>query len=366
MHVGYSTFFQNLDGKLSDQEVYRRELAMADRAEPLGFDSIWSAEHHFDGYTMCPNVMQFLTFMAGRTERAKLGSMVIVLPWHDPVRVAEEVSVLDNVSGGRAILGMGRGLGRIEFEGFRVQMSESRERFVEYSDAILAALETGILEYDGQFYQQPRKELRPRPTGSFRGRTYASAVSPESGRIIAKAGAGVMIIAQKPWDKTIEDLNLYREIFREENGGAEPPKPLMVVFTACHPDASVAEEMHKQYVRGYSRSALEHYEFDNEGLADIKGYEYYGGLSKNIKKHGSDAFVNFLADLQVWGTPEACYERLAEYQELTDCAGFIHVFSMAGMPEELARESMESFAKGVLPKLKALDVGAEVGAMAAA
>lgn len=366
MHVGMSTFFQNLDGERSDPDVYRQELALADRAEPLGFDSIWSAEHHFDGYTMCPNVVQFLTYMAARTERLKLGSMVVVLPWHDPVRLAEEVSVLDTVSGGRAILGMGRGLGRIEFEGFRLNMGESRERFVEYSDAILAALETGVIEYDGKYYKQPRKEIRPRSGRSFRGRTYASAVSPESGRIIAKAGAGVMIIAQKPWDKTIEDLNIYREIFREENGGAEPPKPLMVVFTACHPDASVAEEMHKKYVRGYSRSALEHYEFDNEGLADINGYEYYGALSRNIKKHGAESFVNFLADLQVWGTPDAVYERLVEYQALTDCAGFIHVFSMAGMPEALARESVESFAADVLPRLKALDVGAEVGAMAAA
>jgi alkanesulfonate monooxygenase SsuD/methylene tetrahydromethanopterin reductase-like flavin-dependent oxidoreductase (luciferase family) len=169
MHVGMSTFFQNLAGGYTDQEVYAHEIAMADMAEPLGFDSIWAAEHHFDEYTMCPNVAQFLTYMAGRTNRVGLGSMVMVLPWHDPVRLAEEVLVLDHVSKGRAILGVGRGLGRIEFEGFRINMGESRERFVEYAEAILNAFETGYIEANGKFYKQPRTAIRPFPFQSFRG-----------------------------------------------------------------------------------------------------------------------------------------------------------------------------------------------------
>src|SRR5437763_10331596 len=145
MHVGMTTFFQNIGRAIPDREVYRHEISMADLAEPLGFDSIWGAEHHFDDYTMCPNVAQFLAYMAARTTRVKLGSMVMVLPWHDPVRVAEEVSVLDNLSDGRVILGIGRGLGRIEFAGFRAPMGESRERFTEYAHALLQGLETGTV-----------------------------------------------------------------------------------------------------------------------------------------------------------------------------------------------------------------------------
>ncbi|MDP6345235.1 MAG: LLM class flavin-dependent oxidoreductase [Alphaproteobacteria bacterium] len=356
-----TTFFQNLGGTHDDREVYLHELSMADAAEPLGFESIWTAEHHFDNYTMCPNPLQFLTYMAGRTERAKLGTMVMVLPWHDPVRVTEEVAVLDHMSGGRAILGVGRGLGRIEFEGFRCEMGESRERFVEYSEAILQGLDTGHIEYDGKHYRQPKVGIRPFPFRSFKGRIYASAVSPESSRIMARLGIGIMIIAQKPWDKTIAELEMYREIYREMNQGAEPPKPLMVCFTACHPDEATANEMHQKYIRRYSRSALDHYEFHNEGLADIKGYEYYGGLSKNINKHGIDSFVDFLADLQVWGTPDQVFERLVEYQRLTDCAGFICGFSFGGMPHDLAKTSMTTFAEQVLPRLQALDVGGDIG-----
>ena len=81
MHVGMTTFFQNIGHAMSDAAVYAHEMSMADLAEPLGFDSLWSAEHHFDDYTMCPNVAQFLTYMAGRARKVKLGSMVMVLPW---------------------------------------------------------------------------------------------------------------------------------------------------------------------------------------------------------------------------------------------------------------------------------------------
>src|SRR6266498_1680976 len=143
MHVGTATIFQNPGRAHPDLEVYREELRLADLAEPLGFESIWGVEHHFTDYTMCPDVLQFLTYMAGRTERARLGSMVVVLPWHDPLRVAEEVSMLDNISGGRLILGLGRGAGKVEFDGFRLSMDESRQRFVESAETLLGGLETG-------------------------------------------------------------------------------------------------------------------------------------------------------------------------------------------------------------------------------
>jgi len=98
---------------MTDREVYQADVAVADLAEPLGFESIWGLEHHFTGYAMCPDVMQFLTYMAARTERVRLGSMVAVLPWHDPLRLAEQILMLDNLSGGRLILGMGRGTGKL-------------------------------------------------------------------------------------------------------------------------------------------------------------------------------------------------------------------------------------------------------------
>jgi alkanesulfonate monooxygenase SsuD/methylene tetrahydromethanopterin reductase-like flavin-dependent oxidoreductase (luciferase family) len=143
MKVGGAVIFQNPHNVRSDRDVYTEDLHIGDLYEPLGFDSTWSVEHHFDDYTMCPDVLQFLTYFAGRTKTIQLGSMVVVMPWHDPMRVAEQVSVVDHMSNGRMILGLGRGLARIEFEGFRVPLGESRERFIESADMLLEGLEKG-------------------------------------------------------------------------------------------------------------------------------------------------------------------------------------------------------------------------------
>src|SRR2546430_16092115 len=188
---------RNPGGARRDFDVYQDELRLADLCEPLGFDSIWSVEHHFTDYTMCPDVLQFLTYMAGRTTRVALGSMVVVLPWHDPMRVAEEVSMLDNISGGRLSLGLGRGAGQVEFDRFRLSMDESRERFVESAETLLRGLEAGYCEYAGTFVRQPRAAMCPAPFKTFRGRTYAAAVSPESMPIMAKLGVGILVIPQK-------------------------------------------------------------------------------------------------------------------------------------------------------------------------
>ena len=200
MHVGMGVIFQGQGEGRTDRNVYRNELRFGDLAEPLGFESLWGVEHHFTDYTMCPDVLQYLTYFAGRTKRIQLGSMVVVLPWHQPVRVAEQVLVLDHLSNGRLIFGIGRGLGRVEFEGFGVAQEDSRAIFVEAAQTVLQALEHGYCEYDGTYVQQPRRELRPRPFKSFRGRTYAAAVSPESSEIMARLGIGILIIPQKPWE----------------------------------------------------------------------------------------------------------------------------------------------------------------------
>jgi len=279
MHVGSSIFFQNFQHKRTDLEVYQNELKLADLAEPLGFDSIWGVEHHFTDYTMCPDVLQFLSYMAGRTERVQLGSMVVVLPWHDPMRIAEQFSVLDHLSGGRAIIGVGRGLGRVEFEGFRLDMSESRTRFAESAKMLVDSLENGVAEFDGELIKQPKVDIRPKPYKSFHGRTYAAAVSPESSLALAQLGLGILIIPQKPWSEVENELKAYRGIFQEVNGTPAPP-PIVVGFTFCHEDEDRAKEMASEYVGNYWDSIMDHYEFRSDHLKETKGYEYYGKFTE--------------------------------------------------------------------------------------
>jgi alkanesulfonate monooxygenase SsuD/methylene tetrahydromethanopterin reductase-like flavin-dependent oxidoreductase (luciferase family) len=360
MHVGLGLQLANLDRKVSDGDVYKLELGLAARAEQAGFDSVWVSEHHFADYQLTSQQSMVLSWLAAQTNRIKLGTFVTVLPWHDPIRVAESFSVLDHLSGGRAMMGLGRGLGRKEFDGFRLAMGESRRRFKEYSEAVLEALETGVMEYDGDLYQQPRIEIRPQPLATFKGRTFASAVSPESMEIMARMGVGLMVIAQKPWETTEAELRTYRERYFELQG-TEPPKPILVVVAGVSRDAATIEHLRNTRMHRWARSTVEHYEFDNVGFAEIEGYEYYAALANNIAKHGVDKFAGFLADLQVWGTPEQVTEKLLGYVERTDAGAVVCPLVFGGMPAEEAIAGYELFASEVLPELQRYDVGGDIG-----
>ena len=363
MHVGMSVVFQNPGKARTDQEVYRSELALAELAEPLGYDSVWGVEHHFTDYTMCPDVVQFLSFMAGRTRHVQLGSMVVVLPWHDPMRVAEEVSMLDNLSGGRMILGLGRGAGKVEFERFRVSMDESRQRFDESAAMLLEGLERGYCEYEGQFVRQPRADIRPTPFKSFRGRTYVAAVSPDSLPLTAKLGAGILVIPQKPWKEVAVELDTYRGHYRAFHG-VEAPPPIAAGWVFCDPDPERARELAHRYIGGYYQSVLDHYRFQDDHMAQTKGYEYYGKMTDKIQQYGVDKIIDFFAGLQVWGTPQQCVEKIADIHHRVGNDHFVGVFAYAGMPPAEAERNLRLFASDVMPEIR--KIGARAPALQSA
>ncbi|HUA34842.1 MAG TPA: LLM class flavin-dependent oxidoreductase [Candidatus Binataceae bacterium] len=355
MKVGGAVIFQNPLNARSDYDVYKDDLRIGDLYEPLGFDSIWSVEHHFDDYTMCPDVLQFLSYYAGRTKNIQLGSMVVVLPWHDPIRVAEQISVIDHQSNGRMIIGFGRGLARIEFEGFRVPLGESRERFIEAAEMIIDGLEKGYIEHNGKHFQQPRRDIRPKPFKSFKGRTYAAAVSPESSRIMAKLGIGILIIPQKPWEAVAQELNEYRTIYRQVNGG-EPLPTIAAGWTFVDKSRDRAHEMAVKYIGGYWQTALRHYEMAADHFGKAKGYEYYEQMAKNLAAPGSkDASIDYFLSLQVWGTPEDCINKIDEIRQKVGADHYTGVFSYAGMPIEDAERSLRLFAAEVMPEIKKLN-----------
>ena len=131
MKVGVLLVFQNWHENLTDEEMFRSEIRLGEMAETLGYDSVWSVEHHFDDYSMCPDNTQPLSYLAGRTSSIKLGTGAVILPWNDPLRVAEKITLLDHLAEGRVVFGMGRGLAKMEYAGFGLDMNESRERFDE-------------------------------------------------------------------------------------------------------------------------------------------------------------------------------------------------------------------------------------------
>ena len=361
MHIGFAPIFMNTDWKnekdlLSDREVIERDLALADLAEPLGFDSIWQPEHHFTAYEMTPNVLQFLTYMAGRTKKIKLGSMVVVLPWHDPVRVAEEITLLDYFSRGRAIFSIGRGLGALEFGGFGVDMNESREIFVESAEAIVGALKTGVIEYNGKHIKQARREIRPRPFKSFEGRFFGAGLSPETMPILAKLGAGILMFTIKSGQEVQEMLAAYRKTWAEIRPDAPPPKTVLDNFVYVNKDAGKAKDMAYKYIGGYMKATIAHYDMGGDGFAGKKGYEFYAKNAYEFLNNARQKIEEFL-ELVPWGTPDQYLEKLKKIDDYMDLGAVIAHFSYAGMPYDMAEESMRLYAREILPELKKWDKG---------
>jgi alkanesulfonate monooxygenase SsuD/methylene tetrahydromethanopterin reductase-like flavin-dependent oxidoreductase (luciferase family) len=280
---------------------------------------------------------------------------VIVLPWHDPLRVAEQISLLDNMSGGRMILGLGRGLARIEYEGFRVDMNTSRERLVAYAKAVLDALENGYMEYDDEFGTQPRREIRPRPLHSFRGRTYAAAVSPESMPIMAELGIGVLVIPQKPWETVQADLAEYNRVFNEVNGTDGPP-PFSGGMVVCDASADRAEELAREYIGANDASVMRHYEFGDAPHEGVKGYEFYTNISRYIDRHGMQGAIDDYVNLMPWGTPEQVLEKFEHMRKMIGTNAVMPGFSYGGMPYDKVESSVRLFAEKCLPEMQSWDV----------
>jgi alkanesulfonate monooxygenase SsuD/methylene tetrahydromethanopterin reductase-like flavin-dependent oxidoreductase (luciferase family) len=353
MHVGYAPIFQNLGRRLSDREVFRQELRLAELAEPLGFDSVWEPEHHFTDYEMTPDVVQFLTYMAGRTRTVKLGSMVVVLPWHDPVRVAEQVILLDHFSDGRAIFGMGRGLGAVEFDGFRVSMTASRQIFTESAEAVVNALQNGYIEYDGEFLKQPRRDIRPGPFKSFENRLFGAGLSPESGPLMARLGVAMLIVPLKAWEDVRVSIQEYNKAWDMERPGSLPPAPTVVYFVFVDKDRTRARELASQYIGSYFGSVLEHYEMAGDRLKGTKGYEFYSNVVQGGGNAEAEAAQRYV-DLMPYGTPEDVIDKIKSIQKLTNNSACIIHTSFGGMSHEEAERNQRLFATEVLPAIKAI------------
>jgi len=254
MDVGMMMVFASYGWEnIGDDQVWDEEIRLARLAADLGFDALWSAEHHFFDYSFCPDNLQLMTYLAAACPGVGLGTAAVIVPWHDPLRVAEQAAVLDLLCKGRLRLGLGRGLARREFAAFRGTMDESRERFDEAAPMIVAALRTGFIEGNGTHYKQPRVELRPRPKYDFAGRIYAVASSEDSVEAAARLGAHMVMFSDRPWHMRLPAIERNRELFRQFHGRAAPAM-MITDFCICGPNPADAEEHARKYMGKFVES----------------------------------------------------------------------------------------------------------------
>ncbi|HUA36219.1 MAG TPA: LLM class flavin-dependent oxidoreductase [Candidatus Binataceae bacterium] len=338
---------------LSDRDIFHQEINIARIADETGFDAVWTIEHHFTPYTMVTNPLQYLTYIAGITKRVDLGTMVTVLPWHNPVRVAEDVNMLDAFLGdGREIIcGVGRGLGRREYAGLSIDQNEARGRFDESLQVLKQLLSTGQCNFDGEFYQIHGLHLRPQPDRDLSANLWCAGGTEQTVEIIAKHGVRPLTIPTTSLDIALANMRRYAQL--SKNAGHAPSHTKLALWTYVadnHKDADTGAHRH---MVEYADSALRHYELLGTHLKGIKGYEAYGAQQDALRKDASPFKEGFYRS-HPWGTPDETIKRATELANAFGTDEIMFIFKYGAMPMDAAEKSMRLFAKEVLPALKEL------------
>jgi len=336
----------------ADARRYREEIDTALKIEDQGFDSLWTVEHHVSPYTMIPNPVQLLTYFAGATSRIDFGTMVVVLPWHHPLRVAEDATMLQHVlNGRRAFIGFGRGAARREFRQLGFDMNESKERFAEAIQIVKLALTQEKFSFDGQYYPMHDITMRPRPRdpGQLIDDFHFSWGSPSSAPVGAAFGLRPMVIPQKAWDEYHVDLAAFGQARAEAGYG--PTRPRIHMNMYCAETHEKAEEGAQKYIREYADSARRNYELDSDHFKNIRGYEHYADRAALMKQmqESADAMGDLYVANHVSGTPDECLEKLTKLSAAFHPEEFMLVCRYGSMPVEVAEKSIDLFAGEVLP-----------------
>ena len=197
--------------------IFRRMVEFAQEAEELGYDSVWFAEHHFSNYGYIPNPLLMATRVAGETSKIKVGTAVLVLPFWDPLRVAEDIALTDQLTNGRLEVGVARGYQPFEFRRFGLDQEESRARTEESVAIITKALSGESFEFEGKYHQIPWTTLYPRPLQQPRPPIWLAAATEESfdlGAAFADDAVGAAA------ERAGGDLGEFRAVARAVSGGA--------------------------------------------------------------------------------------------------------------------------------------------------
>jgi alkanesulfonate monooxygenase SsuD/methylene tetrahydromethanopterin reductase-like flavin-dependent oxidoreductase (luciferase family) len=352
MQVGLHLGYQNLNG-LPDAEKFMQETKLALEAEAMGFDFVGPVEHHFTDYAACPDPFQMLAYVAAQTKSIKLITGAVILPWNNPLRVVEQAIQLDILSGGRLILGMGRGAARREFRSFGVELKDSREMFDEAALIVMQGVETGIVEADTTWYKIPRTEVRPRPFKSFKDRTVMVSMSPSSVEVAARYGLQTLRFSQGDWRNAVPEINSYRETFAKLHGRKAPPFIISDFFLCFDSKKRVTEYCDKYFSRMFATVA-EHYEFMSDHFKELPSYSTYAFMGKAAEAAGGPdkAYRDYIAGNMI-GTPDELVEHHLQRRALVGDYSMLANFSFGGLPYELVYEQLKLFADKVLPRLKA-------------
>lgn len=335
---------------MSDEALYREGVADAVYGHSLGYEIGWMIEHHFSEYYPTPNPLMYLSNVAAACPGLGLGTSVMVLPWYNPLRFAEDIAMLQTLSQADLHIGIGRGTAKAEYDAFQVDMGSARESFAEYWDLISHLLAGGKSTYDGKFVKIPHPiELRPR-LGAKVPNFYGAIGSQDSASIIGGLGLPPMAIAQFPDAILRKILSSWKEAATGVGLSTDQKLP---IFTQCWiaDTDEEARRLARQYLPDFFKIQVDHYQSEADPLRWVTGYEQWSRLFTNLKRL-SDPTKSNLDDymsMNLIGSPETVERRI---RELTDI-GFNDIIitnAIYGVPRDVRHSMLGRFAHEIAPR----------------
>ncbi len=337
-------------GQIAQDRLFHEVLEEITHAEELGFETVWLPEHHFAIYGMLGNPMIFAASIAERTRRMKIGTAIMVVPFQHPLRVAEDAAMVDALSNGRLLLGLGRGYQPPEFAGFGLEQSASREMFEEGFEIIRRALGGEKFAHEGKFWTfRDPVEIYPKPVQKPHPPFYLAAISPGTYDVAARLGISLL---RSPTFTNLDTVTKLFEGYRAKmrQHGHDPDaidQPFLVrTYVAPTDEEARVETRHVVWYYHLLGSLLP----GAPALPTPASYEAYPEASRRLSAVSED---------EVWergscfGSPERVAEMLKRYLHRTGMNHIALEMRIGGLEHKKVMRSMELFAKEVMPEVRA-------------
>jgi alkanesulfonate monooxygenase SsuD/methylene tetrahydromethanopterin reductase-like flavin-dependent oxidoreductase (luciferase family) len=328
-----------------DDRIIHETLREARLCDELGMEMLWLAEHHFDGICAYVDPVTFAAALAASTERIRIGFAVAQMSLHHPVRMAEQMALIDNISRGRLLVGLGRGTAYnvYDYQGYGIDPAEAHERLIESEEIMLKAWTTENYEHRGKFWNLRLPLLRPRPYTKPHPPILRACASEEATLEMARAGRPFLMNVQSN-EVTRHRMELYRRTMRE-SGFDEAAVARNVRDTWIWRNIFVAETDAEA-----ERLALPAFQTQAEFRQAMRRriYEEQGVL---LKPEITAAARSDPRHSLLCGSAATVAEAIAEIDGI-GVGGLILVFRIGPMPAEVAERSIRLFMQKVAPAFR--------------
>jgi alkanesulfonate monooxygenase SsuD/methylene tetrahydromethanopterin reductase-like flavin-dependent oxidoreductase (luciferase family) len=327
-----------------DQRVIQETLREAQLCDSLGMEMLWLAEHHFDGICAYVDPVSFAAALAASTKQIHIGFAVAQMSLHHPIRLAEQMALIDNISRGRVVVGLGRGtaFNIYDYQGYGIEPKEAYDRLIEAEEIMIKAWTTPNYEHKGKFWNLRLPLLRPRPYTRPHPFIIRACSSDEATLAMARAGRPFLMNIQSN-EVTQRRMDLYRKTMRE-SGFDEAAIARNVDDTWVWRNIFVAETDAEA-----QRLALPAWETQQEFRQAMRKKVYQEqGL---LLKQDEPAARNQVQHSILCGSPATVSEAIAEIDRI-GVGGLILVFRIGPMPAEVANNSIRLFMEKVAPQFR--------------